>query len=42
MPEDATLREREEVLFQIAEDLGNDLNTVLDGNIRQHFARYLR
>ena len=42
MPEDATLREREEVLFQITEDLANDLNTVLDGNIRQHFARYLR
>jgi len=41
MPEDATLREREEVLFQIAEDLANDLNAVLGANIRQHFAPYL-
>jgi hypothetical protein len=42
MPEDATLREREEVLFQMAEDLANDLNTELEANIRQHFAPYLR
>jgi len=42
LPENATLREREELLFQISEDLVNDLDKVLDANIRQHFAPYLR
>ncbi len=42
LPENATLREREEVLFQMSEDLVNDLDKVLEANIRQHFAPYLR
>lgn len=42
LPENATLREREEVLFQMSEDLANDLDKVLEANIRQHFAPHLR
>ena len=42
IPENATLRERDEVLFQIAEDLATDLDAVLAPNIRQHLAPYLR
>jgi len=42
LPENATLREREEILFQMSEDLANDLDKVLDANIRQHFAPHLR
>ena len=42
LPENATLREREEILFQMSEDLASDLDKVLEANIRQHFAPYLR
>lgn len=42
LPENSTLREREEILFQMSEDLANDLDKVLDANIRQYFAAYLR
>lgn len=42
LPENATLREREEILFQMSEDLATDLDKVLDANIRQHFAPHLR
>jgi hypothetical protein len=41
LPEDATLRERDEILFQIAEDLANDLNRVLEENIPRHLGAYL-
>jgi hypothetical protein len=41
LPEDATLREREEILFQIAEDLANDLNRVLEENIPRYLGAYL-
>ncbi len=42
LPENATLRERQEILFQMSEDLANDLDEVLEANLRQHFAPYLR
>ena len=41
LPEDATLRERREVLFQISEDLARGLDKVLAANIQQHFAPHL-
>lgn len=41
LPEDATLRERDEILFQITEDLANELNRVLEENIPRHLAAYL-
>ena len=42
LPENATLREREEILFQMSEDLANDLDKVLEANLRQYFAPHLR
>ena len=41
LPENATLLERQEVLFQMSEDLARALDKVLGENLRQHFAAHL-
>ncbi len=42
VPEDATLNEREELMFQITEDLAHKLDATLETNIRRYFTDYLR
>lgn len=42
VPEDATLNEREELMFQITEDLAHWLDEVLEANIHEHFAAWMR
>ena len=42
VPEGVPLARRERVWFELVEALMNDLNGVLDRNIRVHFARYIR
>ena len=42
VPEDATLNEREELMFQIVEDLAAALDEVLSANVRRYFADYMR
>ena len=41
VPEDATLRERDEGLFQMTEDLVNDLDRVLSANIPRYLGTHL-
>lgn len=41
LPENATLLERQEVLFQMSEDLSRGLDKVLSENLRQHFSAHL-
>ena len=41
LPENATLLERQEILFQMSEDLARALDKVLGENLRQHFAAHL-
>lgn len=41
LPEDATLRERDEVMFQLTEDLANDIDAIMSERIPDQFAAYL-
>jgi hypothetical protein len=41
LPEDATLRERDEVMFQLTEDLANDIDQIMSERIPAQFAAYL-
>ena len=41
LPENATLLERQEVLFQMSEDVARALDKVLGEILRQHFAAHL-
>lgn len=41
LPEDATLGERERLLFELTESLARDLDKVLQYNIRQYFAAHM-
>ena len=41
LPEDATLRERDEVLFQLTEDLANDIDQIMSERIPDQFAAHL-
>lgn len=41
-PEDISLNQRDEILFELAAGLGRDIDQVLDANIRTHLAQFLR
>ena len=40
--EDLSLAEREQVWFQMTENMMNDLNGSLEKQVREHFRRWLR
>ncbi len=42
IPENATLNEREQVLFDLVDRLMRNFDTELDGNIRTHLAQWVR
>lgn len=41
-PEDISLNRRDQILFELAEGLAQDLNAALEANIRAHLAPFLR
>lgn len=41
-PEDISLNERDEILFELAAGLGRDIDQVLEANIRAHLGQFLR
>ena len=41
LPEDATLRERDQLLFTLTQDLANDIDSIMSERIPAHFAEHL-
>jgi hypothetical protein len=42
VPEDATLAEREKLWFELVEQLGREVDTVMEQQVRAHLSNFLR
>jgi hypothetical protein len=42
VPEDATLAEREKLWFEMVEQLGREVDSVMEQQIRAHLSNFLR